>query len=240
MRRYETIIITDPDLSAEEREPVLQRVTDVVNQGDGYLALTDEWGARKLAYEIKKKDRGYYLRFDFCGTGAVVNEMERFFRIDDRVLKYMTVLLDETADIEKIKEEIAETQSKAEVAKKKAEAAETKPPDAQAATAVAQTPSKKPPETQTETAEAQTPSEKPPEAQAEAAVAQTPSEKPPETQTETAEAQTPSEKPPEAQAEAAVAQTPSEKPPETDEAQTPEPEVGESEATPTEIEEEKK
>ena len=75
MRRYETIIITDPDLSPEERDPVLQRVTDVITQGDGYLALTDEWGARKLAYEIKKKDRGYYIRFDFCGTGAVVNEM---------------------------------------------------------------------------------------------------------------------------------------------------------------------
>ena len=210
MRRYETIIITDPDLSAEEREPVLQRVTDVINQGDGYLALTDEWGARKLAYEIKKKDRGYYLRFDFCGTGAVVNEMERFFRIDDRVLKYMTVLLDETADIEKIKEEIAATQSKAEKAKEQAESAE------------AQTSSEKP----AETAEA-----KPPEVQTETADAQTPSEKP----AETAEA-----KPPEAQTETAEAQTPPEKPAETDEAQTPKPEVGESEATPTETEEEKK
>jgi small subunit ribosomal protein S6 len=210
MRRYETIIITDPDLSVEEREPVLQRVTDVINQGDGYLALTDEWGARKLAYEIKNKDRGYYLRFDFCGTGAVVNEMERFFRIDDRVLKYMTVLLDETADIEKIKEEIAATQSKAEKAKKQAETAEAQtPPEKSAETAEA-----KPPEVQTETAEAQTPSEKP---------AETDEAKPPEAQTETAEAQTPPEKPAE-----------------TDEAQTPKPEVGESEATPTETEEEKK
>jgi small subunit ribosomal protein S6 len=222
MRRYETIIITDPDLSAEEREPVLQRVTDVINQGDGYLALTDEWGARKLAYEIKKKDRGYYLRFDFCGTGAVVNEMERFFRIDDRVLKYMTVLLDEAADIEKIKEEIAATQSKAELAKKQAETDEAKPPEAQTETTVTQAPSEKP---------AETDEAKPPEAQTETAVTQAPSEKP---------AETDEAKPPEAQTETAVTQAPSEKPAETDEAQTPKPEVGESEATPTEIEEEKK
>jgi small subunit ribosomal protein S6 len=121
MRRYETIIIVDPDLPAEEREPVLQRVADVVKQGDGYLALTDEWGARKLAYEIKKKDRGYYIRFDFCGTGAMINEIERFFRIDDRVLKYMTVLVDKVADIEKIKEEIAAAQSDADKAQEQAE-----------------------------------------------------------------------------------------------------------------------
>jgi small subunit ribosomal protein S6 len=107
MRRYETIVIMDPDLSDEQRTPVVQRVQDVINQENGYLALTDEWGIRKLAYEIKKKPRGYYTRFDFCGTSAIVDEIERFFRIDDRVLKYMTVLLDKSADIEKVKEEIA-------------------------------------------------------------------------------------------------------------------------------------
>jgi small subunit ribosomal protein S6 len=193
MRRYETIIIADPDLSAEQRDPVLQRVGDVVKQGDGYLAFTDEWGARKLAYEIKKKARGYYIRFDFCASGAVVNEMERFFRIDDRVLKYMTVLLDKTADIEKIKEEIAAAQSKAEKAKKQAEAAA-----------------------------APTPSEKPAEAQAEAAAAPTPSEEPAEAQAEAAEIPPPQE------------------PAETEEGQTPESKVSQSEAAPTETEEEKK
>ena len=182
MRRYETIIITDPDLSAEQREPVLQRVSDVVKQGDGYLALTDEWGARKLAYEIKKKDRGYYIRFDFCGTGAVVNEIERFFRIDDRVLKYMTVLVDKTADVEKIKEEIAAAQSKSEKAKKQAEAA------------AAPAPSVEPAEAQAETAETPASSEEPPEAQAETAETETPPEEPAEAQAESAEteeAQTP-------------------------------------------------
>lgn len=114
MRRYETIVIMDPDLSDEQRQPVVKRVQDVIDQENGYLALTDEWGTRKLAYEIKKKPRGYYTRFDFCGTSATVDEIERFFRIDDRVLKYMTVLLDTSADIEKIKEEIANYQKTVE------------------------------------------------------------------------------------------------------------------------------
>ena len=170
MRRYETIIITDPDLSAEQRDPILQRVADVVNQGDGYLALTDEWGARKLAYEIKKKDRGYYIRFDFCGTGAVVDEMERFFRIDDRVTKYMTVLLDKSADIEKIKEEIAAAQKEAE------KAAE------QAAAAAAHVSSEEPAEAQTKNSAAQNSLEEPTEAQTESDEIRTPSEKPAETE----------------------------------------------------------
>ena len=218
MRRYETIIITDPDLSAEQREPVLQRVDDVVKQGDGYLALTDEWGARKLAYEIKKKDRGYYIRFDFCGTGAVVNEIERFFRIDDRVLKYMTVLVDKTVDIEKIKEEIAAAQSKSEKAKKEAEAA------------AAATPVEEPVEAQAEPAETAAPSEEPAEAPAETAETAAPSEEPAEAPAETAETETPPEEPTAEQAE----------PAQTEEAPKPESEAGESEAAETDTEEEKK
>ena len=125
MRRYETIIITDPDLSAEQREPIVKRVQDVIDQENGYLAFTDDWGARKLAYEIKKKARGYYTRFDFCGTAAAVDEMERFFRIDDRVLKYMTVLLDKAADIEKVKEEIAASQKAVAAAPQKDQPTDT-------------------------------------------------------------------------------------------------------------------
>jgi small subunit ribosomal protein S6 len=107
MRRYETFIILDPELSEDQRSLVLDRVKEQIPQQGGLLAFIDEWGARRLAYEIKKREQGYYVRFDFCATGAVVDEMERFFRIDDRVLKYMTVLTDTNPDIDSIKEEIA-------------------------------------------------------------------------------------------------------------------------------------
>jgi small subunit ribosomal protein S6 len=88
---------------------------------DGFLISTDDWGERKLAYDIKKKGRGYYVRFDFCGLASLVNEIERFFRIDDRALKFMTVLLNEDADLEKIKAEKAAK----EAAAAEAAAAET-------------------------------------------------------------------------------------------------------------------
>ena len=124
MRRYETFIILDPDISEDQRSVVLQRTSDVIKQQDGFLAFVDEWGSRQLAYEIKKKARGYYVRFDFCGTGAVITEMERNYRIDDRVLKYMTVLTDEDPDLESVKEEIAIAESEKVKAKEEAAARE--------------------------------------------------------------------------------------------------------------------
>jgi small subunit ribosomal protein S6 len=116
MKRYETIVIIDPDLSKEAEAPLLERVNDLIPQFDGVLIETDDWGTRKLAYDIKKKNRGHYVRVDFCGDGALVQEMERFFRIDDRVMKFMTVLLDAEADPDAIKAEMAENEAKVEQA----------------------------------------------------------------------------------------------------------------------------
>ncbi len=121
MRRYETFVIVDPDLSQEQREQVVQRVEDLITQMDGYPVITDEWGERKLAYDIKKRSRGYYVRFDYCGLSPLVNEIERFFRIDDRALKYMTVLLEKAVDLEKVKEEKAEAERKAAIEEAPAE-----------------------------------------------------------------------------------------------------------------------
>ena len=174
MRRYETIAILDPDLSEEGRAPVFDRLTQLIPAQNGFLVKLDEWGARRLAYDIKKKSRGYYVCIDLCGDGAVVDEMERFFRIDDRVLKYMTVVLDKDVDLEAIKAEIAEAEAEAE-AKAKAEAeadADAKAKaEAEAAAAAA-------------TAEAEKKAEETPE-EAPAAEAETPKASDPETVEET-------------------------------------------------------
>jgi len=111
MKRYETIVIIDPDLSKETEAPIFDRVNDLIPQYEGFLIETDDWGTKKLAYEIKKKSRGHYVRFDFCGDGALIQEMERFFRIDDKVMKFMTVLLDQEADLDAIKAELAEKEA---------------------------------------------------------------------------------------------------------------------------------
>ena len=243
MRRYETIIIIDPDLSAEKREPVLARVKDVIEQQGGYLAFIDDWGNRKLAYEIKKKARGYYVRFDFCGTASVVDEIGRFFRIDDRVLKYMTVLLDKIAEIEKIKEEVAAAESKADVPEEPTKPAETEAPADQDKPAQAETPADqaKPAEIETPADRAKPAEIETPEDQAKPAETGTP-----EDQAKPAETETPEDQAKPAEAGTTEDQT---KPAETgapedqakpSETQPPEPEENEADTTPTETEEETK
>lgn len=131
MRRYETVVIIDPDLTQEAEAPIFERVNDLFPQYQGFLIETDDWGTKKLAYAVKKKSRGHYVRLDFCGNGALVQEMERLFRIDDKVLKFMTVLLDDNADPDAIKADLAAKAAREEQAA--AEAAESAPAAAEAA-----------------------------------------------------------------------------------------------------------
>ena len=193
MRRYETFLIVDSDLSQDQREQVIQRVEDLITQMDGFLVLKDDWGERKLAYNIKKRSRGYYVRFDYCGLSPLVNEIERFFRIDDRALKYMTVLLDKAVDLDKIKEEKAEAESKAAIEKASKEASQTVAAAPVAEAPAADTPAADTPAADTpaeDTPAADTPAEDTPSADApaeDAPAEDTPAAETPAEDTETAE-----------------------------------------------------
>lgn len=106
MRRYETIVILHPSLSQEDRQPFLDTLTSLVPEPQGLLIKLDEWGQKRLSYEIKKQTRGFYVLLEYCGGGALVKELERNLRLDDRVLKFMTVCIDPDVNMEKVKAEI--------------------------------------------------------------------------------------------------------------------------------------
>jgi small subunit ribosomal protein S6 len=98
MKRYETIFIIFPDLADEDQQNIFGKIKDLIPQEGGTILNFDEWGMKNLAYEIKKQTRGYYAYIDYTGGGTLVKELERVMRIDDRVMKYMTVLTDEGFD----------------------------------------------------------------------------------------------------------------------------------------------
>ena len=122
MRRYETIFIVDPDISEEARNQLFTKSKDLIAAMNGYLAEFDEWGVKKLAYDIKKKARGFYVRMDYCGDGALVAELERTFRLDEKYLKFMTILLADDADPEAVKAELEDKEKAAAEATAAAEA----------------------------------------------------------------------------------------------------------------------
>ncbi|MDA8404258.1 MAG: 30S ribosomal protein S6 [Desulfobacteraceae bacterium] len=99
MNHYETIFIVDPDTPGTDQDIIFEKVKNMINRASKLL-MFDDWGNRKLAYEIKKKRQGRYIRLDYCGNGALVDEMERNFRLDYRILKFMTILLAQDVDPE--------------------------------------------------------------------------------------------------------------------------------------------
>lgn len=105
-RRYETIFITPADIPDEELQSLIERYSAIITGRKGILVKVEKWGKRKLAYEIKKHLRGYYILLDFAGQTDVVNEMERNFKIDDKILKYMTIKKEDVADLKVLETEI--------------------------------------------------------------------------------------------------------------------------------------
>jgi small subunit ribosomal protein S6 len=114
LRRYETILITHVDLSEDELSGLITRYSDIVTGQKGILVKVEKWGKRRLTYLIKKQARGFYILIDYAGVGAVVNELERNLKIDDKILKFMTVLKADKVDPEALEKEINDAASKNE------------------------------------------------------------------------------------------------------------------------------
>ncbi|GEM_PF-410501 len=124
MRRYETIVILEPDISEEQRQPLYDKLGEFITRHNGLLVTLDEWGSKHLAYSIRKQNRGFYTRLEYCGNGDLVDTLENFFRINERFLKYMTVLLQQDVDIEAIEAEITAAREREAAAQAPATAAE--------------------------------------------------------------------------------------------------------------------
>lgn len=94
-RMYETIYIVQPDLGDEEIKSLSTKVQDVIAGMNGDFKRLEDWGTRKLAYPINKNPRGryFYLRFD--GDAPLIAELERRLRLDDKVIRYQSVKLEQ-------------------------------------------------------------------------------------------------------------------------------------------------
>lgn len=94
-REYETIFILRPETNQEGITQVNMRVRSVIDSLGGRALKLDNWGKRKLAYEIKKQLKGIYMYWRFLGSTGLVEEIERNLRMIDSVVRYYTVKVDE-------------------------------------------------------------------------------------------------------------------------------------------------
>lgn len=93
MRTYETVFILDPDLTEDDTEKAIKRVETVIDGQKGKVVLMDRWGKRKLAYRVKKKLKGNYVRVVYYGDPKIVAILERNLRIMEEALKFLTINL---------------------------------------------------------------------------------------------------------------------------------------------------
>jgi small subunit ribosomal protein S6 len=137
LRRYETIFITLADMPAEETEELIERYASIVTSLEGSMIKIEKWGKRKLAYPIEKRKEGFYVLFDFGGESKIVSEIERNFKIDDKVVRFQTVKIADSISQEEIEKELAESKRKAEEEARRREEAEARRKEAAAAAAAA-------------------------------------------------------------------------------------------------------
>jgi small subunit ribosomal protein S6 len=141
MRRYESVWVVQGDLPDEDVKSTIDKFSRIISAAGGTLVGLDDWGRRKLAYKIKGTTRGYYVLADFAGTAATVKELERNYRIDDRIIRYHTVKKADKVNLEALQAEIAARAAQAvpaaepEPAPPAAEAAPALPPEEPAAPA---------------------------------------------------------------------------------------------------------
>ncbi len=112
MKRYEVVAIVKTELVEEDLNAIIERSSSIITERNGVIAKVEKWGKRRLAYEIKKQKDGFYFYIDYAGNGAIVDEMERNFKIDDRVLKFMTILKEGAVTREGMDEEVAQAEIK--------------------------------------------------------------------------------------------------------------------------------
>lgn len=112
MKRYEVTAIVKSDLSEEDVTTLIERIEKVITKRHGIIVKIDKWGKRRLAYEINKQKDGYYFLIDCVGDGPIIAEIERNYKIDDRILKFITIKKEGAVTREGIDQEIAAVEAK--------------------------------------------------------------------------------------------------------------------------------
>jgi small subunit ribosomal protein S6 len=93
MNIYENVVILNASLADEEINASIAKIKDLITAAGGEVLKADLWGRRKLAYEIKKQQKGFYVLFVFKTPAATIKKLEELYKVFDPVIKYIVIKL---------------------------------------------------------------------------------------------------------------------------------------------------
>jgi small subunit ribosomal protein S6 len=91
MVKYEGVFILKPNMEEEETKSQVERITSIIEDNNGKVDKVDEWGQRRLAYEIKKNKEGYYTIINFQAETDLVKELDRTSKINENIIRHMII-----------------------------------------------------------------------------------------------------------------------------------------------------
>ncbi len=114
MRNYENLVIVKPTFTAEEIQASIKAVEEVITSNGGEIAATNAMGMRKLAYPIDKNERGYYHVIYYTVAPSSIAEIERRFRINEDLLRFVTIKYDTNREVTAWKQLVEKANKSAE------------------------------------------------------------------------------------------------------------------------------
>ena len=105
VRRYETVFVLRPDLEESKVEEIISRLEGVITGDEGIIVKREDWGIRRLAYQVNHYPKGHYFLLDYVGPTRLVNELERIIKINEDIMKFLTVKKSDRVNMEEIEKE---------------------------------------------------------------------------------------------------------------------------------------
>ena len=100
LNEYETTYIVRPDLTDDIMSKLTSRFEQVITDNSGTILVAEDWGKRKLAYLIQRNTRGHFVYLNYVGPGNIVRELERNLGNEDGLLRYLTVQIESSVEVE--------------------------------------------------------------------------------------------------------------------------------------------
>ncbi|HWP81620.1 MAG TPA: 30S ribosomal protein S6 [Bacteroidota bacterium] len=96
-RTYETVFIVNPTLDDPQIDAIVEKVKDFIVKQGGEIVDLNKWGRKRLAYAIQKKNNGFYVVIEFRAPADAIGKLERFYFLEENIIRYLTVYLDKKA-----------------------------------------------------------------------------------------------------------------------------------------------